>query len=136
MIDLRTFRRICYEAARRTGGRLIEFHIARPLITGFYQGVIGYRDHRVAVVWNPAQALLAVAEPRVVGFDAIESGPLTFIDAPELLAVLAEQPGFRVLTTSDLNAPFDAAAWPGIGAADIKYWKPATVGEALFNYWD
>ncbi|MGW5137568.1 hypothetical protein ACWEPH_00655 [Nocardia beijingensis] len=65
-----------------------------------------------------------------------ESGPLGFLDIPELVAVLAEHPGFAVLTAADLDGPFDAAAWPGIDRADIDYWKPETLGEALFNYWD
>lgn len=31
---------------------------------------------------------------------------------------------------------FEAVDWPDINRADIKYWKPETVGEALFHYWD
>jgi len=41
-----------------------------------------------------------------------------------------------VLTKNDLDRPFRAADWPSMSSSDINYWKPATVGEALFNYWD
>lgn len=30
----------------------------------------------------------------------------------------------------------DLAIWPQIGQDDMRYWKPQTLGEALFNYWD
>ncbi len=82
-------------------------------------------------------AVLAVAEPRTIEFGdgANGSGSLGFLDIPELVAVLAEQPGFVALTAADLDGPFDAAAWPGIDRADIDYWKPKTLGEALFDYW-
>lgn len=136
--DLRAFRRVCYDAARRTGGSVIEFRLAAGVAPNFHQGVIAYGDRRVAVVMLRDSAVLAVAEPRVIEFgDGVnESGPLGFLDIPELVAVLAEQPGFVVLTAADLDGPFDAAAWPGIDRADIGYWKPETLGEALFNYWD
>ncbi|WP_067478630.1 hypothetical protein [Nocardia amamiensis] len=138
MTDLRAFRQVCYEAARATGGRLIEFRSADEVTPNFHQGVIGYEDDRVAVIWRRDSALLAVAEPRALDASegVRESGPLTFVAAPALATALRRQPGFQVLTTAELDGPFDAAAWPGLDPADIKYWKPATLGEALFNYWD
>jgi hypothetical protein len=135
---LRNFRRACYEAARRTGGTVTEFRLAADVTPNFHQGVIVYRDHTVAVVCARNSALLAVAEPRINDVvDGVgDSGPLTFVDTPSLVAVLAEQPGFRVLTATELNGTFDAAAWPEVLASDIKYWRPGNLGEALFNYWD
>ncbi|MGY2092832.1 hypothetical protein [Nocardia gipuzkoensis] len=58
---------------------------------------------------------------------------MAFLDAPELVAALAEQPGFAVLTAADLDSPFDATAWPDMERADIEYWKPKSLGEELFN---
>lgn len=86
-------------------------------------------------------AVLAVAEPRVIASDngVGESGPLTFVDAPELVTALsdrAERAGFEVLTETELARPFDAAAWPELDQAEIRFWQPGTVGDALFNFWD
>ncbi|MEU6559421.1 hypothetical protein [Nocardia nova] len=138
MTELPTFRRACYEAARRTGGTVIEFRLAEGGTPNFHQGVIAYRDRHVAVVALRDSAVLAVAEPRVIDFDdgAIEAGPLIFVQAPELTTALSEQAGFEILTATELTRPFDAAAWPQLDRADIRYWKPETVGDALFNYWD
>ena len=41
-----------------------------------------------------------------------------------------------MLTLPELNGPFDAATWPHISSNDITYWRPSTLGEALFNYWN
>lgn len=117
---------------------MIEFRLSDGLPPSFHQGVIAYGDYHVAVVSLRDSAVLAVAEPRITDFtDGVnESGPLAFLDHHELVSVLAELPGFAVLTAADLNSAFDAAAWPDIDRADINYWHPETVGEALFNYWD
>jgi hypothetical protein len=138
MTVLRDFRRTCYEVARRTGGRVIEFRLADGVTPNFHQGVIAYRDHTLAVVCVRDSALLAVAEPRIIEFvdGVMEAGPLTFVDAPQLVAVMAELQGFQVLIPTELNCPFDAAVWSEVPASDIKYWRPGNLGEALFNYWD
>ncbi|EHR59757.1 hypothetical protein [Saccharomonospora cyanea] len=135
MPDVRDFRRACYAVARRTGGEIVGFHLATGVAPNFHQGLIAYPDRTVAVVCTRDSAILAVAEPRAVDRHT-ESGPLTFVDRPELSAVLAELPGFRVLTRSELDAQFDAAAWPDVLAEDVRYWRPTCLGEALFNYWD
>ncbi|GAA1595753.1 hypothetical protein GCM10009678_92150 [Actinomadura kijaniata] len=138
MVSIREFRRTCYAVTRRTGGQAVEFRLAEGAIPNFHQGLIAYRDHTVAVVCSRDLAVLAVAEPRIIDFadGAAESGPLTFVDVPALTAALAEEPGFRVFIPSELNGPFDATSWPHVLPSDITYWKPATLGEALFNYWD
>lgn len=139
MSDLRAFRRACYTAARSTGGKIIEFRHADGVTPNFHQGLIGYRDHTVAVVCARDSAVLTLAEPRIIDFvdGFAESGPLTFIDAPELMALLAMLlPGFQVLGPSELHSPFDAAGWPHLSSHDLAYWRPETLGEALFNYWD
>ncbi|MGK5550155.1 hypothetical protein ACSNOI_00940 [Actinomadura kijaniata] len=138
VVNVREFRRACYTAARRTGGKVVEFRLATGATPNFHQGLIAYLDHTVAVVCARDLAILAIAMPRIIDFaDGIrEWGPLTFVDVPALADALAELPGFRVLTSSELNGPFDAASWPHVLPDDIAYWKPDTLGEALFNYWD
>ena len=139
MTDVRNFRRACYEAGRRIGGKVLEFRLADDVTPNFHQGLIAYHDRTVAVACTRDSAMLALAEPRAIDFAAGtgESGPLTFVDGPELVAALAALlPRSRVLTLSELNGPFDAATWPHISSDDITYWRPGTLGEALFNYWD
>ncbi|MDX6481827.1 MAG: hypothetical protein QOG85_2337 [Gaiellaceae bacterium] len=114
---------------------MVEFRIADDVTPNFHQGIVAYRDREVAVVCTRDSAILAVAEPRNIGFpDGVQdSGPLRWVDAPELAAALAERPGFQVLDSSELDGPLDTAAWPGVLPSDIAYWRPGTLGEALFN---
>ncbi|WP_250005331.1 hypothetical protein [Actinoplanes sp. M2I2] len=135
MPDLSAFRRACYEVARRTGGEVIEFRLGDGVTPNFSQGVIGYRDRSVAVVLTRDTGVAALAVPREVTGPDQESGPLTFVDDPHLLGALAGA-GLTVLTAAELDAPFQAAQWPAVSPADVKYWQPYSVGEALFNYWD
>ena len=136
-MDTSDFRRLCYRAADRTGGEVAGFRMADGVTPNFHQGFIAYRERTVAVVCRREAAVLAVAEPRVAGDDGVEdAGPLTFVDAPGLATVLAELSGCRVLTSAELNGPLAAEAWSSVDAADVAYWRPGTLGEALFNDWD
>ncbi|MBC6449665.1 hypothetical protein GPZ80_21105 [Actinokineospora sp. HBU206404] len=135
MIDRREFRMTCHDAARKTGGKVIEFRFSDRAAPNFHQGVIAYRDRLIAAVCSRDLALVTLAEPRTIEItDGAESGPLTFLDDPDLLAVMAGR--YRVLTTAELNQPCDPTLWPNLDPRDIRYWKPNTLGEALFNYWD
>ncbi|MDI6102165.1 hypothetical protein QLQ12_26450 [Actinoplanes sp. NEAU-A12] len=137
MTDLKAFRRVCYEVARRTGGELTEFRISDEPTPNFHQAIITYSSRNVAVVCVRDAPLLALAVPRVIEFTpAREAGPLTFVDLPDLVAALKATPGFRLLTATELGGPIDAAKWPRISQYDMRYWQPQTLGEGLFNYWD
>ncbi|GIJ50944.1 hypothetical protein Val02_78300 [Virgisporangium aliadipatigenens] len=137
MTDLKAFRRACYEAARQTGGELTEFRISDHPTPNFHQAIITYSHRNVAVVCARDAPLLALAVPRVIEFTpAREAGPLTFVDVPDLVAVLRTAPGFRLLTVTELVGPIDAAKWPRISQYDMRYRQPQTLGEGLFNYWD
>jgi hypothetical protein len=139
--DRRAFRRVCYEAVICTGGKVIELRISDGVTPNFHQAIVAYRDRTVAVVCRRDAALLAIALPRDLDFTpARESGPLTFIELPELAAALADAGtrigDFQILTTAELDGPIDLERWPGISSRDLRYWQPASLGEALFNYWD
>lgn len=138
MVNIRNFRHTCYTVARITGGKVVGFRIADGVTPNFHQGLIVYHDRTVAVACTRDSAILAVSETRITDFATgfVESDPLMFVDAPALTAALAKMSGFQVLTPAELNGPFDAAAWPEVLASDIEYWRPESLGEALFNYWD
>lgn len=134
-------KRLVHEVARRTGGEVTEFRTARHDTPNFHQGVLTYRDRTVAVVGTRYFGRLALAEPRVIEFGqgGVSSMPLTFLDDPDLVAVLtdlAPRTGFRFFGRAELDGPLDPAAWPDMSANDIRYWRPQTLGAALFNWWD
>ncbi|MCA2212587.1 hypothetical protein [Jidongwangia harbinensis] len=137
MTDLKAFRRACYEAARRSGGELTEFRISDKPTPNFHQAIIAYPGRDVAAVSVRDTPLLALAVPRIIDpTPARKADPLTFVNVPDLAAVLTLAPGFRLLATTELDGPVDVAEWPQINRHDMRYWQPQTLGEALFNYWD
>lgn len=141
MVNLRVFRRVCYAAARRTGGKVVEFRISDEVAPNFHQGVVAYGERFLAVVCLRDAALLAIAVPRSLDFTpGRDSGPLTFIDMPDLATTLTdigtEVGGFKLITAAELDGPINQAQWPGISSYELRLWKPGSLGEALFNYWD
>jgi hypothetical protein len=128
--ELRMFRRICYEAAQRTGGRVVGFRISDDVTPNFHQGVIAYGDRAIAVVCVRDAALLAIAVPRELEFTpGRDAGPLTFVDLADLAAALTEvgaaAGGYRLLTAGELDAPVDPARWPSISSYDLRFWTPS-----------
>ncbi|MBU2669134.1 hypothetical protein KOI35_37040 [Actinoplanes bogorensis] len=140
MTDLREFRRACHKAAGRVRATVTGFRVSDGVTPNFHQGILAFRDRtEIAVVLARDTGVAALAEPRVISFaeaTALESGPLTFVDHPELTVALVETRAFRVMTTAELADPFDAREWPQLTEYDVRFWKPETLGDALFNYWD
>ncbi|MEV0897106.1 hypothetical protein [Actinoplanes sp. NPDC049802] len=129
MPDIRAFRTVCHEAARAIHAEVTGFRIAEHTTPGYHQAILESRGRSVAVTWIPDTPWVALAEP---GDDV----PLRFTDDPLLANALTASCEFRVLTTAELGRPFRHAEWPEISIHDVRYWQPATVGEALFNRWD
>lgn len=59
---------------------------------------------------------------------------LPFADCEPLATTLEALYRIRVLSKHELAAPFTARS--DFSPSDIAYWKPATLGDALFNWWD
>lgn len=67
---------------------------------------------------------------------------LAFVDDPALSALCHEQGMLSLLTAADLNEPLtetDRDFMRSLGqeqAHNMKYWRPTTVGDVIFNWWD
>jgi hypothetical protein len=130
MNDVRDFRRICHDVARGTGGAVTGFRMTEHVTPNFHQAIIQYPDSVVAVVVARDAPIAAIAYPRSIEpADGRSSGPLEFINEPDLVAALAKQSTFQVLTSAELGQPFDAVDWPHLTPSDIACWKPTTGGE-------
>ncbi|MBB5854212.1 hypothetical protein ACFQ05_12955 [Amycolatopsis umgeniensis] len=144
MTEEKEFRGACYEAARRTGGRVAGF-VPWATEGNFDQGHLIHGERTVAVLWTRAwydhKSKWDVPGKRWDGLAIAEApvayGSIAFADLPELLAVLGELlPGVQPLTFAQLQGELDLAEWPWIQPGDMKYWKPESLGQALFNHWD
>ncbi|MEU9235979.1 hypothetical protein [Streptomyces subrutilus] len=58
---------------------------------------------------------------------------------PPSWAAAFEWGGFRLLDIEELNTPLASADTSELAEAERKqvgYWRPGTVGELMFNWWD
>ncbi|MFE4634840.1 hypothetical protein ACFRJ1_15895 [Streptomyces sp. NPDC056773] len=58
---------------------------------------------------------------------------------PPTWATAFETGGFRLLEADELNMSLAAADTSELAAeelAQVGYWRPSTVGELMFNWWD
>ena len=132
--DVHAFLTACHDAARRTCGTLIATR--QPGVTpSFHTVVIRYEDQDVAVLRHARLDLIALAHDP--GSGSMLTGP--FIDHFPLTETLSQTATCQILSAADLNSPLSDADPSELSAAErkqIRYWKPATLGELLFNYWD
>ncbi|MDD4964338.1 MAG: hypothetical protein PHI11_10530 [Gallionella sp.] len=60
-----------------------------------------------------------------------------FVDCAEIAAKLKAFYGINVLSKAELDAEFQLLPdLPYMPESEIEFWKPKTMGEALFNWWD
>jgi hypothetical protein len=109
--------------------------ITPPGVTpNFHLAALARPGDRLALLGHRHVPLLAVAES-----SADNSGLVTFVDDPAVREALALPTPFRLLTLDELDTPVSLADLSGLASAElgqIASWKPETVGELLFNYWD
>lgn len=125
------FKHLCVEFASFNGGKLIEFsqpHYPR----NFYFSKFNISGKQLYVLLNEHYPFVAFAS-----FVDIEN--IMFIDRPQLDEHFSDY--YTVLGKKELNAPFNhrVIEKSELNGAELKqfaYWKPKTVGEIIFNYWD
>lgn len=131
-VPVRTFRAGCYEAARAAGGAVGQvFESAYP--RNFHSAVIVASYVRLAILCNAVYPWIAFA-----GEGTGDLEPRAFVDPPAWAAAFAEV-GFVVMSRQVLDSPLDAvdtAAWGKAEWLQVHSWRPASVGETVFNSWD
>ncbi|GAA1021540.1 hypothetical protein Aple_073310 [Acrocarpospora pleiomorpha] len=90
------FKRVCYEAARHLGSKVIEItphrDISRYGITSYHKATIANARRRFAVLCYGHLPLLAIAAPLTENSLVID-----FIDDPSASAAFGSQSAFRLL---------------------------------------
>ncbi|WP_320069258.1 hypothetical protein [Micromonospora sp. RTGN7] len=132
-VDLGAFTAVCHHAARAIEATVTSVTPA-GVTPNFHTIDITHAQHPIAVLRHIALPLIAFARPRAGGDVTI-----TFVDHPALAAAITNLTDAPVLTGVQLRAPLsqvDLSALDSHEHDQIGYWKPTTVGELLFNFWD
>lgn len=123
----KVFSTIVYELARQLGAAVLAIH--RPSITpNFWAAELQRNGARFYVLCSD-EGNWAFSR-----FFAPRECRLEFEDIPDAAELLQQLFGKTPLSKAELDAPLQTQ--PSTRARDLRYWKPATQGELLFNWWD
>lgn len=126
-MDVPAFKRIAYEVAHHINAKVTG--IFEPNVTpNFIAAELDLGDRHTYLLCSQANDW-ALSREVQLGYCR-----LAFKDVPAIAEVLERDFGIRVQSKARLQGPFVKAEW--MSDADIRYWKPKTLGEALFNWWD
>lgn len=128
VLEENAFCRMCHMLARENGGTAMEVDTDRGA-KNFYSARICRYDDAIYILQNAHYLYAAFAQR-----DA--SGGFVVTDQPEWLRL--PENSLRFLSAEELNRD-----WQGLCGElspeereQIRYWKPQTVGDILFNTWD
>lgn len=126
-MDVPALKRVAYELARHINARVVAIH--EPRVTpNFITAGLDPGDRSLYLLCSHAGDWALCRE---VSLDGCR---LEFEDSPTIAQVLERNFGIRLHPKASLLGPFVKAPW--MCDADTSYWRPRTLGEALFNWWD
>ncbi|QYN19186.1 hypothetical protein [Amycolatopsis sp. DSM 110486] len=130
--DLTRFRAVCFAAARTAGGHVGV--VTRLAMATFHAVTITGRGWSRTVLCHAHLAVVAFPSAPPQGWES----PRTFDEPPDWAGQFALA-GFRVLGQVELATPVEALDLSSLAGAErtqARHWRPATLGELLFNCWD
>lgn len=137
-IDENHFKSICFDLVRRNKGKLLKID-EENLTNNFLKVKVDMFNREIYVLLNAYYPFLALAA-------TVEFQHISFID--DLVLSMYLMPFYKVLSKEELNEPLDIRNSKGKVSLENKnnlngseleqifYWKPNTVGEVIFNFWD
>ncbi|MER7441838.1 hypothetical protein [Micromonospora avicenniae] len=131
--DLRAFTAVCHHAARAIGATVTGVTPA-GVTPSFHTLDFADAQHHIAVLRHTTLPFIAFARPHPDG-----DGMVTFVDHPGLAAAFTNLTDAQALTTRQLQTSLsqvDLSALSPHEHDQVNYWKPTTVGELMFNFWD
>ncbi|GAB3186899.1 hypothetical protein FHX75_111280 [Micromonospora palomenae] len=131
--DPRVFAGICQHAARAIDATVAG--VAPAGVTPSFHTVdITDPPLHIAVLRHTTLPFIAFACPHANGDVTV-----TFVDHPDLAAAITNLTDAQVLTVDQLQTSLAQVDLNSLDPGEhhqIGYWKPTTLGELLFNFWD
>jgi hypothetical protein len=126
-MDFIEFKRISFDAARLAGGTIAEFYDSSGT-PNFFVAKISLERQSVYLLctFDGTWAFSESFYP--------SRCELQFVDSDRIAEALNTNFGVVPLSRACLEDQF--IKQKGMHESDIKYWKPKTLGEGIFNWWD
>ncbi len=137
-MDGEKFKQQCFSILRRNHGKVLRF-LEPQMTMNFFDVEVNVFNQHIHILLNDHYPILAFAS-------AVDFENIHFINEPELLRQFS--PFYRVLSMKELNEPLYMKEDPGkiilandneLNSAELEqiaYWKPKSVGEVIYNFWD
>jgi hypothetical protein len=132
------FKQVCYSISRQTHGKLLSFEKPHES-QNFYKAELEWKDEKLFILLNGSYPIVAFASN-------VEPFNITFIDHPIVNEVETFTNIYTIAVASELEEPvyIDERAKSLVNEnklnkqelSQLFYWKPKTVGEIVFNFWD
>ena len=127
------FKAACYAAAQAVGGAVTDFR-APDVTPNFYVAHIDAGGRETAVLGHCAEPYVAFAQPIDPATNAA-----TFVDHEALADAFRQTSRFSPLTVATLSRALGSDDLDDLSAAvskQLRYWKPESLGKAMFNWFD
>jgi hypothetical protein len=131
-VSFTDFKAVVFSAARAIRATVVHAEPA-GVTPNFHSAVLNAPDGETVVLCNSGFPIVAFAEAPVA------MGSLRFKDHAALRDAMESIGGYTVTNVAELDRPFtedDGAALGSGDLAQLRYWKPSTVGEVVFNWFD
>ncbi|MGW6732341.1 hypothetical protein [Streptomyces sp. NPDC055013] len=132
-VDVGAFKTACHAVARSIRATVGDVTLA-GVTPSFHTVLITAPGIRSTVLCHELLLVVAfVASPPQAG------APLADFISPPAWADAFERGGFRPLDVGELGMPLASADTSELAEAEleqVRYWRPSTVGELMFNWWD
>ena len=134
--DLKAFRSHCHDAARETGAKIqsIKDSYDGVGICSFAIALFEFSDSTVAVLLNVIRPIIAFSKSPSEGQILFE-----YIDCSKLAEVFQAFGTYSISISHQLNQPLVRNICKNLAPAEqeqVRYFRPARVGDLIFNSWD
>ncbi|GFZ76126.1 hypothetical protein GCM10008018_22100 [Paenibacillus marchantiophytorum] len=137
-VDSLQFKRLCYWLANYSNGKILSFEEPHAS-QNFYKTELGLHNESIFILLNSSYPFVAFAS-------SVQYFEIEFIDHTLSNMVCVINDGFRVLSAIETNQQleldertnslFTENSLNEAELSQIFHWKPKTVGDVIFNFWD
>jgi hypothetical protein len=132
------FKELCYSVANVIQGNLVSFEIPHRS-QNFYKAELEWNGGNTFILLNSSYPILAFAS-------SVEYFNIHLIDHPHANLLKTFSTVFTIATVNELVEPLEIDERKqtvlnkhNLNKSEIRqilYWKPTTVGDVVFNFWD
>ena len=127
-MKLSVFKKIVHQIVRDANGEVIDVFAPGPT-PNFFAANVSLQAHGSFAVLCSLEGNWAFSRPYDEGVCE-----LSFVDCEPLASALRDAYEIDPISESALNQAFKKQSFHE--DSDIRYWKPKSLGEGLFNWWD